>query len=233
MIIGIRNDKKAAPVNMCQFWPRGSIKLVICTVKTGWVERKILATRKSFHTQMNWKIPNGGNGRHRKRQGQTAEGCPVVGPIQVGRSEDLARQGTDKVAEQVDGVRQAEAGMEEPDPQEGALHTELYVKLGDGDERHLQRHDLQTDQQGEQPLAAFEVQPGKSVGGQRCENDHQQGGRDGYGQRVEHGNPHPGRVGQVVQAAVEYTRLFVGACLAVRRVGLHAFVTDDGIHVVA
>ncbi len=40
--IGKINDKKAAPVRICQFCPRGSIRFVICTVSTGCEPRKIL-----------------------------------------------------------------------------------------------------------------------------------------------------------------------------------------------
>ena len=95
--------------------------------------------------------------------------------------------------------------MEEPDAQEGTLHVKPGIQLGDGDERHLQRHDLQTDQQGKQPLAAFEVQPGKGVGGQHGEDDHQQGGRDGDGQRVQPAIPIPAGLARSAAVAVEDT----------------------------
>ena len=66
-----------------------------------------------------------GNGGHRQGQGQASECRPVAGAVQVGRFEDLTRQGADEISDQVNGIWQSKTGMEKPDPQEGALDAKL------------------------------------------------------------------------------------------------------------
>ena len=109
----------------------------------------------------------------------------------------------------------------------------VVIQLGDGDQRHLQRHDLQPDQQGEHPLATFEVQPGKGISGQRRQKDDQSVDGTVTMQRVDEGYSHPGRVWHVTGIAVKdcqgagipsrYNRTGNPECLCIHH-GIHIVI---------
>ena len=61
------------------------------------------------------------------------------------------------------------------------------VEPQDRDERHLQRHDHQADDEHEHHVAAPELHPGEGVGGEGGDGDRDDRRRDGHGEAVEEG----------------------------------------------
>ena len=59
------------------------------------------------------------------------------------------------------------------EPEHGVEEAERVVEREDRDQRHLQRHDEQRDDDDEEPVAAGEVEPGERVAGERGDDDRQ------------------------------------------------------------
>ena len=53
--------------------------------------------------------------------------------------------------------------MVQHEPEDRVEQTEGVVELEDRDQRHLQRHDQQRDHHDEEPVAPWELEPGKGV----------------------------------------------------------------------
>ncbi len=73
-----------------------------------------MATSRSFQTQRNWKMAKEASAG-RKRQDDLREDLEIARTIDTRAFDDLLRQADDVVAQQIDGERQAEGGMREPD----------------------------------------------------------------------------------------------------------------------
>ena len=84
-----------------------------------WAPRSTRATSRSFQTHRNWKIARAASAGTAQRQGQPEERRRRVGPVDRGRLEHRSRQAAHVVAQQVDRERQPEAGVGQPDREEG------------------------------------------------------------------------------------------------------------------
>jgi len=82
--------------------------------------------------------------------------------------------------------------VREPDPEVGfgldaEAFADLVVQSQQRNQRHLQRHDEQPDDDDEQPLATGEVHPAEGVGGEGGDQDRDEGGRDGDLEGIQEG----------------------------------------------
>ena len=105
------------------------------------------------------------------------------GAVHARALDDVPGQRGDVVAQQVDRQRQAEGRVREPDPKVGLgldaeTFTDLVVQSQQWNQRHLQRHDKQPDDDDEQPLAAGKIHPAEGVGGKRRDQDRDEGRRN-------------------------------------------------------
>ena len=78
-----------------------------------------MATSRSFQTQRNWKIEKRGERREAQRQHHAGEDLEVAGAVDARRFHDLLGQAGHVVAQEIDGERQAEGGVREPDAEIG------------------------------------------------------------------------------------------------------------------
>src|SRR5205807_1422252 len=107
------------------------------------------------------------------------------GAIDLGRLEEIARQGTKEVAQQVDSERQAVGRVGDPHAKKIPAQPERFEERKDGDQGHLQRNRKQADEQQEEPVAQREPHPGKGVGGKGGDGDRHDGRRDGDREAVD------------------------------------------------
>ncbi len=82
--------------------------------------------------------------------------------------------------------------MRQPDAEIGLRrHAEegadAVVEFQERDQRHLQRHDQQADDDGDQQSPAGKAHPGQRIGGEGRDQDRDDGRRNGDGQRVHEG----------------------------------------------
>ena len=105
----------------------------------------------------------------------------------------ISRAGrADVVEQQIDGQRQAEAGVRQPDAQEGAVKLQCFVVLEDRHEGDLQGHYQQGDHHDEEQATPGKLHPGEAVGGKGGDQDRDHRGRNGDDQAVQEGGNHVG-----------------------------------------
>ena len=109
-----------------------------------------MATSRSFHTHRNWKIANEASAGSDSGSTILMKMSKSLAPSMRAEFHHLARQAGHVVAQEIDGERQAEAGMRQPDAEIGlGRHAEeqadVVVEPQQRDQRHLQRHDQQAD----------------------------------------------------------------------------------------
>jgi hypothetical protein len=125
----------------------------------------------------------GGQRRERQRQDDAAENLEIVGAVDLRRLDEILGQAGDIAAQQIDGERQAEAGMCQPDAEIGfRQEAGRVVDLEQRDQRHLQWHDQQADDHRDDEAASRQLHPGERIGGERRNQDRDDGRRDGDGE---------------------------------------------------
>src|SRR5215208_5679242 len=123
--------------------------------------------------------------------------------------------------------------MEKPYSQKRVLHIQLHVQSCDGDKRHLQRNDLQTHQQSEEPLPTLEVQPGEGISSQSRQHDRQDRGGNRHYDSIQKGPPHSFLVEQVAAIALKLGQGAGNFLFTIRQIVLCAAVAHEGICIVA
>ncbi len=68
--------------------------------------------------------------------------------------------------------------MEKDEPEDRIKQADIVVQGEERNERHLHRHDQQRNNAEEEPIAAWELEPGKGVSRECCEEKSRCGGAD-------------------------------------------------------
>ena len=138
--------------------------------RRGELSAKTSATSMSFHTHRNWKIASeaiaGQPEREERPCGRCASSRAAVHP---GRLQQVAGNAGEEVAQQEDRERQAERDVEQHHAGMLAVDAERPKHARRRDERHLDRHHQQRDDQRRTASPARELDPGEGVGGQRAD----------------------------------------------------------------
>src|SRR4051794_35307378 len=114
-----------------------------------------------------------GDGGQAERQDQPQEDPHLRGAVDPRGFEDVARYAGEEVAQQEDRERHPERHVEQDQAEHGVEQARVVVEREDRDQRHLDRHDEEADDDDEQHVAARELQPCERVAGHRGD-DHQQ-----------------------------------------------------------
>ena len=126
-----------------------------------------------------------GDRRDPEREHDLEEEAPLGRAVDPRSLHQVPGDADEEVAQQEDRERQRERGVEEDQPGDRVEEVEVVVEPEDGDQRHLDRHEQEPDDQQEEPVAAGELDPGERVAGQRGNEDR----HDRRADRDEHRHP--------------------------------------------
>ena len=119
-----------------------------------------------------------GDGGQAEGQDQAQEDADLRGAVDAGGLEQVLGDAYEEVAEQEDGERQAEGGVEEDQGENRVVDPERLVEPEHRDERHLQRHDEERDHDHEEPVSPGEIEPRERVAGEGADEDGKQRAAD-------------------------------------------------------